>query len=168
MLVKRSCTWKVVEMGAPAGHPFFGNQYTNGGYVNGSFSYAGLLDDVVRAAAETAAPLRKSMRGGSAPRLSKGVPPTAKPSITIPSLVAAGAVTLIGGIAAFVYLRSRSNGAEQALDGEEIAGFGLCESCGQVLASSGPAEVQRDEEGDFVVCENCSHKNRARYEDGQD
>lgn len=155
-------------MGAPTGHPFFGNQYTNGGYVNGSFSYAVLVDDVVRSAAEIAAPFRKSMSVGSAPSLSKAALPTAKPLVTISSLVAVGTVTLISGIAAFVYLRSRFNDAEQAPDGEEIAGFGLCESCGQVLASSGPAEAQRDEDGDFVVCENCSHKNRARYEDGQD
>lgn len=26
-------------MGAPEGHPFFGNQYTNGGYQQGSYSY---------------------------------------------------------------------------------------------------------------------------------
>ena len=26
-------------MGAPAGHPFFGNQYTDGNYKLGSFSY---------------------------------------------------------------------------------------------------------------------------------
>ncbi len=155
-------------MGAPAGHPFFGNQYTNGGYVNGSFSYSGLVNGFVRTDAETAAPLRKSMGGVATPRLPEVELPTAKPSITIPSLVAAGAVMLIGGVASFVYLRSRSNGAETTLDDEEIAGFGLCESCGQILASSGPAKVQRDEDGDFVVCENCSHKNRARYEDGQD
>lgn len=72
------------------------------------------------------------------------------------------------GVAAFVHLRDKSDSAGQTLDGEEIAGFGLCESCGQALASSGPLEVQQDEDGDFVVCGNCSHKNRARYEDGED
>ena len=26
-------------MGVPNGHPFFGNQYTTGGYIPGSFTY---------------------------------------------------------------------------------------------------------------------------------
>jgi DNA-directed RNA polymerase subunit RPC12/RpoP len=90
-------------------------------------------------------------------------------STSIASLVAAGTVVVIGGVATFVYLRSRSVSAgEEPLEANNIAGFGLCESCGEELATSGPALVELDDEGEFIVCDRCSHKNRARSPEDED
>lgn len=153
-------------MGAPAGHPFYGNQYTGGGYVIGSFSYKNVIEDATKVAAKTAPKIlpktvaSDSLRGA----LFKASPSARLSSGSIAGLVAAGAVFLAGGIATFVYLhgRAKSDG-DQPPVGDDIAGFGLCESCGEKLAASGPAEIQQDEDGYFIICEACSHKNRAHY-----
>lgn len=151
-------------MGAPTGHPFFGNQYTNGGYVRGSFSYHGAAGSVAKSMGEAAASLSKpsAVRRAVVPAASaKGLD---LPWFSITSLVAVGAVALIGGVATFVYLRSKSaDASEPTAEGGDIASFGVCESCGEPLALSGPGELEQDESGDFVTCENCSHQNRARY-----
>ena len=47
------------------------------------------------------------------------------------------------------------------------ASFVMCEACGNTLANPEPAEVSRDIGGDFIVCEHCSHTNRARFADGK-
>lgn len=73
---------------------------------------------------------------------------------------------LLGGVVTYVYLRSRATTADRALpDAADLAGLGLCESCGEELASSGPADVSQDDDGDFLVCGHCAHKNRARFAD---
>lgn len=146
-------------MGAPSGHPFFGNQYTNGDYVIGSYTY-----DAARSISETIASRIKPNNGANFAFLRKTFAIQRTPTLSISSLAAAGAVALIGGVATYAYLRTRSaSPIDSDLGSEKIASFGVCESCGEALASAGPAELHQDERGDFVVCENCSHENRAKY-----
>lgn len=157
-------------MGAPAGHPFFGNQYTDGGYVRGSFSYAA-LGNIAESTRRAAASLGKSPAGTRASVPAASVKGLRMPQFSIPSLIAVSAVALIGGVATFAYLRFNSVAtSEPTIEDGEVASFGLCESCGEPLASSGPAELKQDEIGDFVTCKSCSHQNRARYveEDDED
>lgn len=82
--------------GAPAGHPFFGNQHTDGGYAPGSFSYRA-------AAAQTA-------RGVG--RLSRPIDLTAElPTSRIGALIATGVVAAVvgSGAMAYAYMRNRPN-----------------------------------------------------------
>ena len=156
-------------MGAPTGHPFFGNQYTHGGYVNGSFTYENIIGNVAGTAVKAATQVGKSMPGAMSGLRLKRPMPASLSSTSIVSLIAAGTVVLIGGVATFVYLRSRfTNAGELPLEGGNFAGFGLCESCGEELAISGPAVVEQDDDGDYVVCDSCSHKNRARTSEDED
>ena len=149
-------------MGAPAGHPFFGNQYTDGGYVLGSFSYPA-TGNIAESTRRAAASLSKLSAGTRASFPAASVKGQRMPQFSIPSLTAVGAVALIGGVATFAYLRFKSVAtSEPTIEGGEVASFGLCESCGEPLASSGPAELKQDEIGDLVTCESCSHQNRAR------
>jgi len=151
-------------MGAPAGHVFFGNQYTSGDYVKGSFTYEGAKGDVARSITKSIISRGKSNDGERVAFLRETLSMQRVPSLSISTLIAAGTVALIGGVATYAYLRSRSASPVQAeFDSEEIASFGLCESCGLALATTGPAELRQDELGDFVVCENCSRENRAKY-----
>jgi hypothetical protein len=151
-------------MRAPFGHPFFGNQYTNGGYVNGSYTY-----DAARLISDTIASRSKPNNGANFAFLRETFAIQRMPALSISSLVAVGAVALIGGVATYAYLRTRSASPIDAdLGCEKIASFGVCESCGEALASTGPAELHQDERGDFVVCENCSHENRAKYSQDAD
>lgn len=153
-----------LDLGAPAGHPFFGNQYTDGGYVDGSYVYDAVAGATVKAASKV---------GEAMPRVVSALrPKTSTPaglsSTSIVSLIAAGTVVLIGGVATFVYLRSRSaNAGDEPVEADNIAGFGLCESCGEELATSGPAVVEKDDDGEYIVCDRCSHKNRARTSEGE-
>jgi DNA-directed RNA polymerase subunit RPC12/RpoP len=150
-------------LGAPTGHPFFGNQYTHGGYVNGSFTYKNVIGNVAGTAIKGATQIGKSMPGAMTGLRLKFPMPASLSSTPIVPLIAAGTVVLIGGVATFAYLRSRlTNAGELPLEGSNLAGFGLCESCGEELAISGPAVVEQDDDGDYVVCDSCSHKNRAR------
>ncbi len=158
-------------MGAPAGHPFFGNQYTDGGYAIGSFSYKNVIENVAEVAAKAVPKILPNnsasdslsgalLKASPSPRLSSG---------SIAGLVAAGAVFLAGGVATFVYLSSRTKSTgDQQPAGDDLAGFGLCESCGEELAVARPAEVEQDEDGYFIICEACSHKNRAHYSSGDE
>lgn len=156
-------------MGAPTGHPFFGNQYTHGGYVNGSFAYENIIGNVAETAVKAATQVGKSMPSAMSGLRLKPPMPASLSSTSIVSLIAAGTVVLIGGVATFVYLRSRfTNAGELPLEGGNFAGFGLCESCGEELAISGPAVVEQDDDGDYVVCDSCSHKNRARTSEDED
>lgn len=167
---QRSERVKGFALGAPVGHPFFGNQHTDGGYVLGSFGYKNAVQDVVDATAKAS---QKIFLSKAANESSYGsflkAPPAGLPAGSIAGLIAVGAAVVIGGVATFVYLRSRSKSTGDQLPvGDDIAGFGLCESCGEELAASGPAEVEQDDDGDFIICEACSHKNRAYYSSGDE
>ena len=130
----------------------------------GSFAHKNVIENVARTGVKAASPVGKPMSG-----LLKPPMPASLSSPSIVSLIAAGTVMLIGGVATFAYLRSRSTIAgKQPLEGGNIAGFGLCESCAEELAISGPAVVEQDDDGDYVVCDSCSHKNRARTSEDED
>lgn len=96
---------RTTDIGVPTGDPFFGNQYTNGGYVPGSFSYASAAARVAESVGE-AASLSKpfGVRRAVVPAASAKGP---RMPFLIPSLIAVSAVALIGGVATFVYLRSK-------------------------------------------------------------
>ncbi|MDN5685004.1 hypothetical protein [Corynebacterium glyciniphilum] len=150
-------------MGAPAGHPFFGNQYTDGGYVPGQFSYAAARH-IAGAPRRAAASLSKSSAGTRSSVPAAFVNGQHMLQFSVPSLIAGGAVALIGGVATFAYLRSKSVATSKpTVEGGEVASFGECESCGEPLTPSGLAELKQDEIGDFVTCPSCSHQNRARW-----
>ncbi len=157
-------------MGAPVGHPFFGNQYTNGGYVRGSFTYEGVVSTATQTLGKAVSSSIDALRV-DAPRAFSPKPPTQQSmsTLSIPSLITAGVVSLIGGVAVFMYMRSRLKVAADAIDdSEDTANFGVCESCGEILAASGPAQLLQDEEGHFVACGKCSHRNYARYSEDED
>jgi hypothetical protein len=83
-------------LGPPTGHPFFGNQYTHGGYVNGSFEYKNVIDSVAGTAVKAAAQVGKSIPDAMSGLRLKPRMPASLSSTSIVSLIAAGTVVLIG------------------------------------------------------------------------
>lgn len=153
-------------MGAPSGHPFFGNQYTDGGYAPGSYSYGSKLDEALSL---VGASLGRSSASTDTSATAASVKGLRVPPLSASSAITVGAVLLICGVATFAYRRFKSVGASESnVEDGTVARFGVCEACGNPLAISVHAEPEQDETGDFVTCKNCSHPNRARYADEDD
>lgn len=93
-------------MGAPAGHPFFGNQYTTGGYVPGSFKYVAevsqpLISAATKSVVESASNAQLSAEVAAAVPVGKGVSSllgrirSSNPYVLAAVGVAATAVTVV-------------------------------------------------------------------------
>lgn len=140
-------------MGAPAGHPFFGNQYTSGGYEPGSFSYKNVIPRVAASPiteplgqAPIKVPVQQLLSAGK--RVLPG---------WIPPYTAVAAAALIGGAAALTYLRSRSATApEHSSEPGAATGAARCESCGRDMMGSCHTRAGDRAHRDLGLCENCS------------
>lgn len=139
---------------AGATHPFFGNQYTNGGYIIGSFKFPeGLTREVGEQLAKIAVPLNigtiPSVRN-SAP-LESVVKTGAKSKWIIPTLIIA-AIAAAGGY--FAYRHFKKKGIVK------IPNVGICEFCGEPLTG---AKLIPNDNNPYIICKKCGEKNFAKY-----
>lgn len=146
-----------------ATHPFFGNQYTNGGYVRGSFKFPeGLTrkigeplvkttmidtDVVIQKVNATSSPAIKVDKNA----VSKIIKPQVNNTWVVPVVVI---TALVAGGSYLVY---RYNKKKRLL---EIPNVGVCECCGEPLTG---ARFVADSDLPYIVCKKCGEKNYAHY-----
>ena len=161
-------------MGAPDGHPFFGNQYTDGGYEPGSFTYAtadileSLLDSIREATTD------KSMSIAIKPEAIDLASPfedvddehSSNLALIIAGVFAGFAA--IGGL--FWWWRRRKFKIEkEALKSIELSHVGICIKCGKPLSESVYVPENKANNTDaYIACKSCGEKNFARYPDEND
>ena len=143
-----------------ATHPFFGNQYTDGGYIIGSFKFPeglkrGVGERLAKATMPDVLPTNTvtipSIRN-SAP-LESVVKAGAKNKWIIPALII-GAVVVAGGYFAYRYYKKKGI--------IKIPNVGICEHCGDPLTG---AKLIPDSDKPYIVCKKCGEKNYAHYQD---
>lgn len=180
-------------MGAPAGHPFFGNQFTDGGYKLGSFTYAVVekgIDAVKDIISETAAAqaitdtttridtvknvISETGKGAAPiaikPKADKLIPKKIvakipnKNTLIIGSIIV-GAVA-IGGFITYKLLRRKSKASQAPLQTIELRNVGICVNCGEsLIGSTYLPESKEGSHDEYIICKSCGAKNFARYPD---
>ena len=156
-------------MGAPDGHPFFGNQYTDGGYERGSFTYAtaDILDSVLDSIREAAN--EKSMKP-EAIDLSPFEDVDVENSNNL-ALIIAGILAALAAIGGFFWWRRRRKIKieKRTLPSIELSNVGICIKCSKPLSESIYVPENKANNTDaYIVCKSCGEKNFARYSDEND
>jgi len=139
---------------AGATHPFFGNQYTDGGYIIGSFKFPeGLKREVGEQLAKIAVPsnIGKTPSVRNSATLQSAVKTGTKSKWIIPTLIIA-AIAAAGGY--FAYRHFKKKGIVK------IPNVGICEFCGEPLTG---AELIPNDNNPYIVCKKCGEKNFAKY-----
>jgi len=160
-------------MGAPEGHPFFGNQYTDGGYVPGSFTYAtaDILESIFDSLRETAS--EKAISTAVKPKavdLSPFDDVNAEHSNNL-ALIITGILAGLAAIGGIIWWRHRRKAKieKEALQSIELRNVGICIKCGNPLSESVYVpENKADNLDAYIVCKSCGEKNFARYPDSDD
>ena len=151
-------------MGAPDGHPFFGNQYTDGGYEPGSFTYAtaeileSVLDSIREAVAE------KSIKP-EAINLSPFEDVDVEHSSNI-ALIIAGGLAVFAAIGGLLWWRRKRKISieKETLQSIELSSVGICIKCSKPLSESVYVPENKANYTDaYIVCKSCGEKNFARY-----
>jgi len=160
-------------MGVPTGHPFFGNQYTNGGYIPGTYTY-----DVIETGIETLTSASSEIRQGVARIATKQKPDNIIPKkffakgINKNTLIVGGiilGVTTVGGFITYKLLRKKAKAKQDSLQSIELQNVGTCTHCGEPLIGS--TYVPEGEEGShnaYIICKKCGEKNFASYPEEND
>jgi len=172
-------------MGAPMGHPFFGNQYTDGGYIPGSFRY---ISEVAEKSVEAIANSVKAVKSAAC-EMSGGAPSKAltiaadhqdqknivlaaidkisSKEISKNILIVAGILTVAttGGILLYRHFRKKSKAKKEIMKAIDFS-VGICIRCSEPLIES--TFVPRSESNNkdaFIICKNCGERNFAWYPD---
>ena len=138
-------------------HPFFGNQYTNGGYVIGSFKFPeGLTREVSEKIAQVALPIKTSTSALHKDILLKPVTDTATKSKWVIPAIIITVVTAAGGYIAYKHFKKKKI--------IKIPNVGICEFCGEPLTG---AKLIANDSNLYIVCKKCGEKNFARNSDDE-
>ena len=148
---------------AGATHPFFGNQYTDGGYSIGSFKFpTGLTRETGKQIIENVVLDKVPIKSSTIPSvrekslLKTRVKTGSDDQWVIPTLIVASIVT-VGGYLAYRYFKKKSI--------VDIPNVGVCENCGEPL--TGAKFVPNDDEP-YIICKKCCEKNYAHYLEKED
>lgn len=139
-------------------HPFFGNQYTNGGYIIGSFKFPkGLTREVGERIAKIV-PNAVTVESNALSTISNSVPlETAvkagtKSKWIIPAMIIAAIMAAAGGYRAYKYFKKKGV--------VKVPNIGICEYCGEPLSG---ARLIPDDDKPYIVCKKCNENNYAHY-----
>jgi len=155
-------------MGIHATHPFFGNQYTNGGYIPGSFKFPEIVETVV----ESSSKLIPNNINVSATRLAKGKkilrlkPSTRVVNKNILIATGIGMGLVMGGYFTYRHFSKKKKAKQEALCSIELRNVGICTHCGEPLIGS--TYIPENEEcghNAYILCKKCGEKNFAWYPD---
>lgn len=162
-------------MGVPNGHPFFGNQYTNGGYQTGTYTY---IESAVENAVSIAKNIVKESSSNenkvstskiydeSLSKLSNISKTLAKSDLSSKEKVIIGgifvAVASIGGVITYNIFKKRKAAKKNTIELENI---GVCTDCGEPLIGSEFHLEGEDSDSAFIKCNNCGTKNYAHYDE---
>ena len=157
-------------MGVPAGHPFFGNQYTNGGYIRGTYTY-----EWIEKGKEIIKPLINEVSQtfphvASKQKLDSLIPKElfAKSFNKITNFINSDSIVAIA-VGVFIIdllLRNNAKEKQESLLSIELLNIGTCVHCGEPLTDSTyvpeGAEVTHKA---YILCKKCGEKNYARFPD---
>jgi DNA-directed RNA polymerase subunit RPC12/RpoP len=157
-------------MGAPAGHPFFGNKYTDGGYVRGTYTY------VVEKGKEIIKPFLKEASQAATHAATKQKPVNLIPKKFVAKIFTFdNAITFIAvatAVAPFItneFLRNKAKEKQDSIQSIELQNVGICTYCGEPLNDSTYIpEGEEDGHNAYIICKKCGEKNFARYTDKND
>ena len=141
-----------------ATHPFFGNQYTDGGYITGSFKFPeGLKREVGERIIDIAVPYVSSENKDTIPLFRetsplKTVEQSGTKSDWVIPMVIITAFTVLSGYLAYKYLKKKRI--------INLPNIGVCEKCGEPLTG---AELIPNRNYPFIICLKCGEKNYAKY-----
>jgi hypothetical protein len=143
---------------AGATHPFFGNRYTNGGHIIGSFKFPeGLTMETVEhiakiAVPETVTPMAKAVSSvHKASPLETMAKAGTKNKWVLPTIIIA-IIAAVSGYLAYRHFKKKGI--------VKVPNVGICEHCGEPLTG---ARLVADGENPYIVCKKCGEKNYAKY-----
>lgn len=162
-------------MGVPVGHPFFGNQYTDGGYIAGTFKYAPEIAKKVVDYSSTliSEDIDKATTKIATRQKAKNLilkEPNTK-VISKNALIAAGIglVATVGGYFAYKHISKKTKAKKNALQSIDLSHVGTCIHCGEPLNGSiYVPENETNSQKAYIICKNCAGQNFAWYPDEND
>lgn len=159
-------------MGVPSGHPFFGNQYTDGGYQTGTYTYVG--EEVENVASIVKNVLKENAKneykastpkvsGESVSRISNIQESLSTSSLSGRDKIIIGgilvAVASLGGVITYKILKKKKTVKKDTI---ELDNVGICIDCGEPLIGS---ELHLENNVAYMTCNNCGTKNYAHYDE---
>lgn len=156
-------------MGAPMEHPFFGNQYTNGGYETGTFKYA---QEFANQLTERLPLVKETIRNSSrkivsVSRKQNEILKQNTPRMLNRKVLVVGGVSLafvFGGYLVYKHFSKKAKAKLRYSHSVELSGVGVCQKCGESLHGSSyvPASDLNNQKA-YIICKNCNEKNYAWY-----
>ena len=157
-------------MGAPAGHPFFGNQYTDGNYRLGSFTYEVIdkgidaLKTVISETGKGAAPVAIKPKADTLISKTIVTKSSNKNTLIIGGIIIGASA--IGGFITYKLLKRKGKAKQAHPQSIELQNVGTCINCGEPLVGSTYIlESKESSHDDYIICKSCGEKNFARYPD---
>jgi len=169
-------------MGAPKGHPFFGNQYTDGGYIIGSFNY---VPEVIEKGVSVVKTVASEVSKGTSIKTANIVTSQQKSAnLNLPvvekvsskwlnknNIIIVGVLTVvtIGGILVYRYISKKNKDKKESEKSIEL-NVGLCVKCGKPLIESKyvPGSEINNHTDAHIICKKCGEKNFAVYPDNDE
>ncbi len=162
-------------MGAPSGHPFFGNQFTDGGYQPGTYTYAGeAVENVVSILKDGLKEYVSIDHKVSSPKISVEIMDKSsdvQKSLSTSSLswkdkaIIGGGFVVLLSIGVIIIHKIRKKKKSVKKDTIELENVGVCIYCGDPLIGS---ELHLENDGTYISCNNCGTKNYAHYEEKEE
>ncbi|MGF0139859.1 hypothetical protein ACQRC3_00750 [Streptococcus alactolyticus] len=152
-------------MGVPEGHPFFGNQYTDGGYQPGSFSYT--FEPLMEKAIDSVQPIAKKVVEKPVKLHRDSLTHTKNKALKLDkndkgkgAIIIAGITVVVTGVSFIAYKLSHRKKTQNI----KIENVGVCSHCGKPLLNS---RFYREDENNgidaYIQCKFCGEKNYAHY-----
>jgi len=157
-------------MGVPYGHPFFGNQYTNGGYIPGTFKY---VPDMAETIIKNSSRLVSDKIGKTVSEMVTRPKPMIQ-ILKVPNtkgfdlnILIAGGLALgvfTGGYLFYKFKNQKTKAEKFALQPIELSYVGICTNCGEPLSESTYVpESETDNQVAYIICNECGEKNFANF-----
>jgi len=162
-------------MGVPVGHPFFGNQYTDGGYIAGTFKYvpeiaekvvdysSTLISENIDKATTKVVTREKPKNLILKALNTKGINKNALIAVVI------GFAATVGGYCAYKHISKKTKAKKDGLQSIELSHVGTCIHCGEPLnGSTYVPESEANRQKAYIICKDCGEQNFAWYPDEND
>ena len=162
-------------MGAPLEHPFYGNQYTDGNYVLGSFTYKMAEKSIEAVKTIVSGVTSHSPNKTIAMATDKQVSPNiivstvdkiGSKGINKNHLIAGVGLLIVSVGGGILYFNKRSKKKKEAMKSADFS-VGICTKCEEPLIESiyVPGSDANNNNDSHIVCKSCSEKNFAWYPD---